>query len=210
MVYTKEIWDKIYLEHCEDAPWMLVEYSNQVQCYLDELIDLKKKGQHILEYGCGNGKVAFHLQQKGMYVDMADISHVLIDYLKQKYDGSGMGIIEVETPYDLEIEKYDVVIVWCVLHHIAPEEWLFFIDGFYQLLKTKGTLIIGGWDDTDTIIHRDNNIALYTKRETWFVNTMREIIDNQKFTIAKSNIATIKNPLFDDLRKIRYYKLIKN
>lgn len=210
MAYTKEIWDQIYMEHCEDAPWMLEEYSDQVQYHLDKMIDNDKKGQRILEYGCGNGKVAMHFQKLGMYVDMADISHVLIQYLRKKYEGSGMGIFEVETPFVLGGRLYDIIIVWCVLHHIDPKEWNYYLEGFYQIMKVGGTLIIGGWDYTDTIIFRDNNVALYTQRETWFINPISGMIDTLKFTIVNSNVISIKNPLFDDTRKIRYFKLTKN
>jgi cyclopropane fatty-acyl-phospholipid synthase-like methyltransferase len=45
----------------------------------------------------------------------------------------------VKTPYDLpvnECDDYDYIIAWSVFHHINPDNWKNFLDGFSELLKT--------------------------------------------------------------------------
>ena len=105
-MYSKVFWDNIYKKHYSDAPWMDDSWRTDVYLFFDELISpLMNNGVEnfsLLDYGCGNGRMGLLFSKKGMAVDLADISSVLIEKLRQEYaNETNMNIYETETPNDL-------------------------------------------------------------------------------------------------------------
>jgi len=210
MMNDKKKWDEVYRIHLEDAPWMSQAFSDILIKELDVILPDDVSGVRILDYACGNGKVARHYSDKGAIVDMADISELLVNWLKKEYEGCRMGIYNVSSPLFLPVDyKYDVVLACNFFHHVSPEMWLDYLDAFDFILNRGGTFIITGWDDDDPII-RDTGIAPYTSHRVWSISPLTRYFDRDVFSIENEKTIAVslkKFPTFD--RVVRIYKIKK-
>lgn len=207
-MYGRDIWDSVYKKHKNDAPWLTDVcceiYSEIIGKYLPEDI----VGMHLLDYGCGNGKIAAKLCEKGIQYDLAEISHLMIEYLHYTYPS--INVYEVDYPQQIHPSTpYDFIITWMLFCNIVPDFWSAFLKGFYELLKPGGELLIGGWDEEDPINIRNHNIVLFTERQMWPINTLYKHIDKNKFEIFVNEELRIKLPFYSEARAIRCYLLKK-
>lgn len=207
-MYSRELWDSVYRKHKDDAPWLTDAccdiYTRAISKYLPDNIS----GAHLLDYGCGNGRIAAKLHERGAQTDLAEISHLMIEYLRGNYKSSE--IFEVEYPQQIKpFIPYDIIITWMLFCNIVPDFWGGFLNGFYELLKPGGILLIGGWDDEDPINIRNHNIVLFTEHQMWPINPLPEHIDNNKFEILVNEQVRIKLPFYPESRAVRCYKLMK-
>ena len=209
-MFNRELWDRVYEKHLSDAPWLsnacFELYSPIIDFYLPDNI----KGLHILDYGCGNGKIAWRLHERGADVDMAEISQLMIEQLELQYPAGEVGIFEVEHPSDLsDLNRYDVVLTWMLFCNINPDYWESFLDGFCRIIKPGGTLIVGGWDCNDPINNENHNIVVYTEQRNWPINDLKYYIDN-RYSIVSDDCISVKLPFYEETRLIRCYDLVNN
>lgn len=210
-MYTREFWDAIYRKHFYDAPWMSNSCVNGHIANIEKYI-LDFKGKEFLDYGCGNGELAFHFYNKGAHVDLADISDELVNWLKKKYAKYDIGIYNVEKPSEIREEGkiYDIIVVTSLFHHIEPDLWEEFLIGFNEILRPGGLLVIGGWDKTDEVIAEDNNKARFTGQQTWPINDMSAIIQRiNEYRMIVNTIEDLPVEAFPNPRKIRYFIIKK-
>lgn len=205
--YVKQDWDEIYKRHYEDAPWMNDTWKSSIKDLVNKYLPLKAKT--LLDYACGNGYLGYAFYLNGLKVDLADISSVLIDKIRMKYKNTSMGFFCTSTPDDLAEKKYDVIIAWALFHHLDPIDWKSFLDGFHRLLNKDGVLVIGGWDVSDPIVKEDGNKARFANHETWFINSLTEYFDDEKFLLANDSILYFDIPPFQKKRVMRSYILVK-
>lgn len=207
-MYSREVWDYVYKKHKKDAPWLSDAccdiYSAAINPYLPKEIN----GLYMLDYGCGNGKIAARLRNKGAKIDLAEISHRMIKFLNRHY--YSCNIFEVDIPQRIgKANSYDFIITWMLFCNIQSDFWTGFLNGFYELLKPGGNLLIGGWDKDDPINIKNHNIVVFTEREMWPINDLLTKLDQSKFKILANDKLLIKLPFYNDNRAVRCFKLEK-
>ena len=211
-MYSKQEWDDIYKFHFYDAPWMSESCAKEHLVYLDRYLP-EVREKKILDYGCGNGLIAYHFFKKGAIVDLVDISDNLVTWLKDRYTKVGINnIFRVSTPQDIDNDNnmYDIIIANSLFHHIQPELWTNFLKGFAELLKPDGLLVLSGWDETEAFAK--NKEAPYTKKVTWPISKIDQNIKlSHRFSIVNEEVHPIRLPEFFKSDKIfKYYVLKKN
>ena len=208
-MYNGDIWDQIYMKHINDAPWLSDTYSDRYSLLIDSYLPHISRGAKLLDYGCGNGKLAYHQYERGAVIDMAEISRIMIKHLRETYSKYGINVFETDYPSKLgNEERYDIIIAWMFFCNISPEVWCFFLKDFYRLMKTDSCIIIGGWDSEDPFIKRNNNISPYTERLMWPINPIVNYV-GQMFEISANNRHFIKLSIYSETRIIRCIKLSK-
>ena len=98
------------------------------------------KNGDVLDVGCGEGKNAIFLAQKGFVVDAFDISELGIKKLKRLALKNHVKVnawVQNLCDYDFE-KEYDVVTSHGTLHFVTKQDWKNFI------LKTKKQTKSGG------------------------------------------------------------------
>jgi 2-polyprenyl-3-methyl-5-hydroxy-6-metoxy-1,4-benzoquinol methylase len=206
-MYSREEWNKIYEIHWNDAPWMSQICANNHLKVLDRFLT-DVKGKRLLDYGCGNGLIAYHYYEKGAIVDMADISDNLVNWLKKRYTEKSIRIFQAATPQDLFINKYDIIIANSIIHHIRPDLWTSFLKGFADLLEPGGLLLISGWDKSEEI--GQTHWAPYAQKMTWPISSLKDRdIVNVKFEIVEEVVEPIELTSFFTQSKIFTYFVFK-
>lgn len=209
-MYSRQEWDDIYKIHMDDAPWMSKICAEGHIAVLDKFLP-DVKGKRLLDYGCGNGLIAYHFFQEGAIVELADISDSLVEWLKKKYEREGIKVFQAATPQDIDDDNglYDIIIANSLLHHVQPELWTNFLKGFANLLEPSGLLLLSGWDETDDIAKV--RVAPYTKKTTWpITNIGKNIESTRHFEIIEELVHGVGLPgFFDKSKMFKYYVLKK-
>ena len=210
-MYSKDFWDSVYKDHFYDAPWMSDLCANEHLKIMEEYLPADMRGLRLLDYGCGNGVMANHFYLQGVKVALADISGNLVNWLNKTYASTDMSIFEVSTPMELVGKgKYDVIIACSLFHHIAPQLWTSFMEGFAELMLPGAIMVIAGWDEVDEIIKEDQRTARFTGQTTWPLNDLvNNIEETGCFDIEVNVMREINLMVFKTSRKFRYYKLRK-
>ena len=211
-MYNRNIWNEIYAVHFKDAPWMSNECVEGHLTVMERFItDVRDK--RFLDYGCGNGRIAYHFYHKGARIVLADSSDTLVEWLKKEYAEDGIEVLTAATPQDLPdapAKRFDYIVASSLMHHIQPELWMSFMKGFTHLLKHNGILIISGWDESDDLI-MSRRIAPFTKNTTWPINSLIQTIKRiRQLELVANELHDMALPSsFTSNRKFRYYVLKK-
>lgn len=208
-MYTRDFWDSVYKLHFDDAPWMSEEWASHGIELIKQYLDISPESL-ILDYGCGNALISDYFYARGVKVELAEISDEMIKWLKIHYDNK-LNIYNVKLPNEIKFkDRYDYVIAWGVFHHIKPDIWETFMNGFHKLMKQDALLFISGWNEEDEVIIQDNNKARFTGQPVWFINNLVNIIDRDKFEIVENNVSQVQLSAFDKPRSVRNIILRKN
>lgn len=105
----------------------------------------------VLDYGCGNGRVCKLFEPKSYRG--VDPSEELIKIAKLSYPEYSFSIIKpLEIPHGC---TYDAVICLSMIHHVTNRDLqLELLNGFYQILKNNGRIILSAWNLSDLIINK--------------------------------------------------------
>lgn len=207
-MYKGEAWDQIYMKHLNDAPWMSDACIELYTHIIDKYLPNNVSGLHVLDYGCGSGKLTYKLKEKGAFIDFAEISRYMIEWLHEFYGNSDVGIYEVEYPRQLKYKEYDIILAWMFFCNIDPDFWDEFLTDFYDILKPGAILIVGGWDKEDPVNKKNNYIIKLTNHQAWPINQLMNHV-GELYNIIIDDQVWIKNPFYEELRAYRCYKLIK-
>jgi len=113
------------------------------------LFDYIKKGDKILDLGCGNGRFVNIIKEKGGEYFGTDVSKNLIDIAKKTYPNENF---QTTGPLKLPfIDNYfDVIYSIAVLHHIPSNDFrLEFLQEAKRALKTGGIFVLTVWKPKD-------------------------------------------------------------
>jgi ubiquinone/menaquinone biosynthesis C-methylase UbiE len=117
---------------------------------LDFLKAMMEPGDRVLDFGCGNGRLAGFLNNKYKEFVGIDISQNLIDIASQKYSNEKTKFIKLSSVSDhlpYEDNYFDVIVSIAVFHHFPNEEYALQIaKELHRLLKPGGTMIITVWN----------------------------------------------------------------
>jgi|SRR3989338_3263646 len=152
-------------------------YHNNKE-YLSDLSGIIKKGEKVLELGCGTGKILLELLKRGVFVEGLDTSKSMIEKLKSKNNKVAVHVSELR---DFNLTKeYDYVLSCNGPFSIKRDELESYIlekDEFVKILKKyskiakKGLLINIGTEkpelkiplsDTEIFIHKEGKVKDYT------------------------------------------------
>ena len=131
------------------------KHRTDADIFLNEIISSKKKTIHILEFGCGSGRLLAHLMQLKdikIHYTWVDISKLLLSFAKKQISGkaSAKHITATFVCDDiahylkwLKQESFDFVIGIASFQHIPTiKERFFVIKNVYRILKYEGKLIM--------------------------------------------------------------------
>ncbi|WP_421378461.1 methyltransferase domain-containing protein [Bacillus salacetis] len=131
-------WDAFYTDRDKPVPFFedlpdenLVEYVTK---------GMIKSGR-VLELGCGPGRNAIYLAEKGFSVDAVDSSEQGIKWAKERSEYKKLDINFIQgNIFHLEFEErsYDVVYDSGCFHHIPPHRRMSYIDLVERALKPGG------------------------------------------------------------------------
>jgi ubiquinone biosynthesis O-methyltransferase len=115
-------------------------YRNLIEC-LDSYL---KKGDKVLDAGCGKGNLSMYMASKGAFVFGIDISEESIEECKRK--AANLGLERMVNFQTANIEKgrirgtFNLISCFEVLEHV--NNYRIVIKRFSELLKPNGILII--------------------------------------------------------------------
>ncbi|WP_026898070.1 methyltransferase domain-containing protein [Daejeonella oryzae] len=139
---TESFWNEKY--QSGDTGWDLQQISPPIKIYIDSLTD---KNLKILIPGCGNAYEAEYLLEKNFeQVTVLDISKVLTDQLKLKFEGKPIRILNED--FFSHTQTYDLILEQTFFCAIHPDLRSSYVKHAHKLLNHNG-LIAGLFFDTD-------------------------------------------------------------
>ncbi len=113
----------------------------------DKYLKKLKKGQSILDIGCGNGKLVSGLP-KGIFYTGTDFSTTLLDEAKKLYPKQDFRLGNaVEKNHWKDLEEYDAIFCVAVLHHIPEEkQQVYILSEAKKHLKKNGFMYLTVWN----------------------------------------------------------------
>jgi 2-polyprenyl-3-methyl-5-hydroxy-6-metoxy-1,4-benzoquinol methylase len=126
----------------EDAYW----YSGKNQAAL--LGTVLPSGGKVVDFGCGDGRVAIPLRELGYEVTAVDASPTMLDRLHQHDPGMPTVVSAGADLYGQLGKKTDAVIALAVLIHHSYADCLDLLAGLREAVKLGGILILD-WPISD-------------------------------------------------------------
>ncbi|RUT44416.1 class I SAM-dependent methyltransferase [Paenibacillus anaericanus] len=161
-------WDKFYSDRSKKVPFFINHPDENLVSYLDSgHVQVGK----VLEVGCGPGRNAIYLAQKGFTVDAVDISEEAIRWAQDRVNEHNVDVnFQCISLFELQaVEEYDFVYDSGCLHHIWPHRRIEYIEMLNKALKPGGYFglscfapgfaeIGGALDTTDWEVYRERNM----------------------------------------------------
>jgi ubiquinone/menaquinone biosynthesis C-methylase UbiE len=109
-----------------------------------------KKGDKVLDFGCGNGRLLNFLEKKDIEYTGVDISDKLLMEAKNHFFNREKVEFKKLSGLDslpLENDSFNVIYAVAVLHHLPGKEMRKkAVEEFYRILKPEGTIVITVWN----------------------------------------------------------------
>lgn len=150
-----ELWDKTAKDELKQQPPDYAYYKKTLpyriyrHSYVEKMLYYIHSGDKVLELGCYNGWFTLEMARKGAYIDAHDIAkkatEIAQQYYKEtkkreRYNGTiSYCVTDLNFP-NFPKNKYDVVVIRNVLHHIVNLEGLF--DQINKALKKGGIILV--------------------------------------------------------------------
>ncbi len=210
LFYFKEIamntkqqqWEAVYDR--VDLPWTKNPLPTDV---IEEFISRFKTGDRILDYGCGDGWITELLMGKGLAVVGSDISDKALQLAKQKMPE--LEVKRADRPSEFSGEAFDGILSWGVMHHIPREEWETYMEEYYGILTSGGTLLISGHSRRDEEFKEGFRISPTTKEVSHAVDEIGDLGKRTGFTLEKEGYFEFDEAFTDHKRALRYFFLRK-
>jgi ubiquinone/menaquinone biosynthesis C-methylase UbiE len=108
-----------------------------------------KKGDKVLDFGCGNGRLLDFLEKKGIEYTGVDISDKLLAEARNQSRGLGIKFQKISglDSLPLESNSFNSVYAIAVLHHLPGKEMRKrMAEEFYRILRPEGKVVITVWN----------------------------------------------------------------
>ncbi|MCG7345993.1 class I SAM-dependent methyltransferase [Sporosarcina sp. ACRSL] len=157
-------WDDFYSNREKCIPFFANKPDENLVGYFDTI--LKGTIGKALELGCGPGRNAIYLAQKGYTVDAVDLSEQSIQWATERAKERNVKVNFIQNNiFDIQFEEgsYDIVYDSGCFHHIAPHRRMSYINLLQKALKPGGFFAItcfvqggelGGTDISDWEVYR--------------------------------------------------------
>ncbi|MED3574858.1 class I SAM-dependent methyltransferase [Cytobacillus praedii] len=133
-----QFWNDFYTDREKSVPFFVHSPDENLVSYFDKKYFEKGK---VLELGCGPGRNAIYLANKGCSVDAVDLSIESIKWAKERALESKVKVNFIHSNiFELDIEEgaYDLVYDSGCFHHIAPHRRMSYINLVKKALKPNG------------------------------------------------------------------------
>ncbi|MER2009108.1 MAG: class I SAM-dependent methyltransferase [Psychrobacillus sp.] len=138
----KFFWDDFYRDRKREVPFFTVKPDENLVQYVER--NIFKQG-NVLELGCGPGRNAIYLANKGFAVDAVDISKETIQWATERAKKENIDVNFIcQNIFELNIQEgsYDIVYDSGCFHHIAPHRRMSYIQLIQRALKFGGYFAI--------------------------------------------------------------------
>jgi SAM-dependent methyltransferase len=151
--YVKQSREKTTLDiYADDYDEILKEnlklVTNDVSAFIrykvEYLTSQHLSPKRILDFGCGIGRAGNFLKQAFPEAKLwgCDVSEQSIRLARENYPDTKFFSIAKPTDIELYSGMFDLVFVSCVLHHIIPEERLWWLESLAKALSLNGKIAI--------------------------------------------------------------------
>jgi len=131
-------WKKYFKVY--DVLNLLIPYQKLLESVCNELEI--KKGDKILEAGCGTGNLALKIKQRGGDVIGLDYCKEALDIYKGKDKNAKVILADLTEKLPFSDNSFDKIACNNVLYAIPGEKQLALLKEFYRILKRGGKLVI--------------------------------------------------------------------
>ena len=169
----------------ELAPTWDKKVEKKNEKLIEEILNIIpiKKGNKVLDIGCGTGAITSLLQKKSQNTVIGlDISKKMIDLAKQKNTNPSIIFINQDY-YSYEDNNIDVIVCFDSYPHFVEIDK--FISKSYSLLKDEGILAIIFDISHKEINECHNNHHSYISRQIEHVDKEAKLFDNHFKLIKK-------------------------
>lgn len=160
----REFWEGFYSNRNKEIPFFKIKGPDE---NLVEYFESGLKPTRVLEIGCGPGRNAIYMAQKGCKVDALDISQNAIDWAIERAKEDEVDInFKCQSLFDFSFEpnSYDFVYDCGLIHHLAPHRRLTYLEIIKKALKPNGYFGLvcfntdGALDTSDWEVYRDGSL----------------------------------------------------
>ena len=196
-----EAYDDRYAQiHGQDLQWFASSPSPIVG---EVLAKYNIKGK-MLEIGCGEGRDAGYLLERGYDVQATDVSPAAISYARKRFPEFAQGFQVLDCLTEKMEEKFDFIYAVAVVHMLVPDEDR---NGFYHFIREhlapNGRALIctmgnGEWEmqsDISTAFDVRKRIHEPTGREVEIAGTSCRMVGWQTFRreLAENGLAIVED-----------------
>jgi len=135
-------WDKIYKDYKKGGEaWATL--SEEIHPLFIQFLDKSNfKQKYVFDIGCGTGKYLQFLQKLGFKTDGIDSSETSVEMTKELLgDNSSIQMADMFN-YDIEKDKYDLIISVSTIHHGKKEYVQRLISKIQEALIKNGKIFI--------------------------------------------------------------------
>ncbi len=114
---------------------------------LKELLSSFKKGDRVLDFGCGNGRFYELIKDFEIEYFGVDISEQLLEIAKNRVPSGKFYLIKEDLSLPFSDQFFDIIVCIASLHHIPSFNLqLKVVKELYRVLKKDGFVISTVWD----------------------------------------------------------------
>jgi len=131
-------WKKYFKVY--DVLNLFIPYQELLKTICDEL-DIKK-GDKILEAGCGTGNLALKIKERGADVIGLDYSKEALEIYRQKDKDANLVLADLRNKLPFPDNFFDKIACNNTLYAIEKEKQLDTLKEFYRVLKPGGKIVL--------------------------------------------------------------------
>jgi len=173
------IYDQIASQYAE-------QFNNPSE-HLDEFLQHLSMSDVVLDIGCGTGRDAGFIQDKGFKVIGFDMSKKMLNIAKKNYPKVDFRLSDMRK-LGLSAKSANGIVASCSLIHLPKKDVPKVLRQFHKLLKSDGVLYIGlqSGKSQETLINEP-----FKPEEKLFINVMsvseiKRLLKDAGFKVVKS------------------------
>lgn len=106
----------------------------------------KPRYPKVLEVGCSNGHLSFHLAQRAEQLVCIDVSKSAVRLASERLKGFEHVVVENrKIPEDYSIQKFDLILISEMAYYLSTDELHHFIEKLKHSLNDDGEILCCHW-----------------------------------------------------------------